>query len=412
MSTHLKSSSRPASPGKKPTPPGPAKPAAHLRRGLTVVVLLAALAAACWSWRQYARPGAAHLQKGLDAAAAQQYPQAEQEWLAGIQEDPTFAPCHVQLGDLYMQERRYPEAAAQYNAATRLTPDDGMLFLKLNRADLAVKDIPGARAAAKRAAGLRPDDPDAVGLYGTLEGKYDDRPAALPALRRAHQLRPEDRDYFISMVMLEMNMQDMASAERDLTPWLAAHPQDAWAGHLMAVVDEQKPRTPATLQAAITLEEHARTAMPGDMRVYITLGELYLSANRPADALRIYQAGLRLDRNSEEMLHGLVNSDTRLGQTAQAAAAAQRLQTETTRHQRITRLGDLLGFHPDNVSLASEKAHLQEQDGNSQAAGVTYEQLVRHAPRDPRAHAALADFYARMGLKNRAQQARRLDFVP
>ena len=112
------------------------------------------------------------------------------------------------------------------------------------------------------------------------------------------------------------------------------------------------------------------------------------------------------------MLHGLVNSFARLGRTQQAAAAADRLQIETSRHQRITRLGDLISLHPSDIGVALEKARLQEQDGDSRDAGTTYQQLVRRVPHDARAHDALATFYGRMGLKNCAQQARHLDFVP
>ena len=392
--------------------PRPARPYPRLRLGLALALLLAALAAALWSWRQYARPGAAHLQRGLDAEAAGQTPQAEQEWLAGVQEDPGFAPVRVQLGDLYMQEQRFPEAAAQYNAAARLTPDDGTLFLKLNRADMAMKDIPGMRAAAKRAAELRPDDPDALGLYGLLEAKYEDRAGALTALRRAHQLRPDDRDYLINLVKLELRMSDFPDADRDLTPWQRAHPRDAWAGHLMAVIDAQKPSSPATVRAAIALERQAQAAMPPDMRICIVLGELYLTAGRPADALRTYRAGLRIDPNSEEMLHGLVTAYTRLGRTGQAAAAAARLLTETTRHQRITHLGDIVGLKPADVAAWQEKAALQEQDGNFAGAGATLTQMARRDPQDPRARAALAAFYRRVHRPDLAKQAADPKFVP
>ena len=206
---------------------------------------------------------------------------------------PRSRPAMCSLRDLYMQERRYPEAAAQYTAAAKLTPDDGSAVPQAQ---------PGRLGRGEHFGGTR-RRPSGLPNYGpmirtpsafTAHWKASTTIALRPCRRCAAptNLRPSDRDYLIGLVMMEMNMQDMAAAERDLTPWLAAHPDDAWAGHLMAVVDEQKPRTPATLQAAIALEERARAAMPGDMRVYITLGELYLGANRPADALRIYQTGL------------------------------------------------------------------------------------------------------------------------
>lgn len=382
-----------------------------LRPALGLVLVLI-LAASGWYWHQYTRPGVSHDRAAKEALAAQRPADAEQEWLQGIKEDPTSPVCFNHLGDLYMAQKRYPDAVVQYTAASRLSPQDGDLFLKLTRAQLAVGEKRAAAGAAKRAAELRPDDADAWGLYGLITEQLFDTSASLPALRRAHALRPSDRDYLIELVRTEANNIDLSQAERDLTPFLQAHPDDPMANHLMAYLYEQKPRTPEVLQAALAYELKAAAGMPGDLRVCIGLGDLYLDMGRNADALRTFQEGLKSNPRSEEMMHGLVTSYTRLGQPQQAASIAARLQSLTTLHQRITHLQEVMKGDPANIAAGLELGRLQEQDGDDAAAHALYVSLVRRLPQDPRPRRALADFFLRHGSPRLARQALNTAHLP
>ena len=105
--------SRPKTPARRrpPKPPPPLEGSG--------VALLAALIAGFWFWRQANRPGVAHAAQGAADAAAGQSPQAEQEWQAGVRDDPRFPDCYIHLGDLYLQQKRFPEAVAEYAAAAR-----------------------------------------------------------------------------------------------------------------------------------------------------------------------------------------------------------------------------------------------------------------------------------------------------
>ena len=114
-----------APPAASPAPPNPRRRLLAVALGL---VTLLALGFAAWSWRQSSRPGAVHLQAGLDALAAHNDAQAEQEWLAGTQQDPSFPDDYAQLGDLYAGQQRFAEAAAQYQSAAKLSPRDGTLY--------------------------------------------------------------------------------------------------------------------------------------------------------------------------------------------------------------------------------------------------------------------------------------------
>ncbi|MBV9851725.1 MAG: tetratricopeptide repeat protein [Armatimonadetes bacterium] len=406
----MSSRRRPPLPARSPATPPPR--ASRLRPGPAIAALIVALGYGGWSWHEYERPGRVHERRGVEDAAAGRFHEAERQWRQGVREDPTFPGCYEHLGDLYQQVRDYPDAAADFQAAARLNPRDGTLFLRLARAQQSAGDLPAAAASAQRAAQLRPDDGEALGLYGMLEGKGKHMPQALAALRRARQLRPDDRDDLLALVNLEMDVPDMDAAERDLTPWLKAHPDDAEACYFMAVIYNQKPRTPDNLQAGIGYAERALAGMARDPRPYALLGQLYLDVNRPQDALRTFQIAAQLLPNDEGVLHGLVGCYTRLGQSRQAAAAAARLQTETARHDRIAHLQEVMRFNHADVASGLELARLEEEDGDLRQAQQYYVALVQTASRDPRTHAALAAFLRRIGRPELAKQAARLDFTP
>jgi tetratricopeptide (TPR) repeat protein len=393
----------------------PSAPSRRLSRPVVIfiaVILMIGLSGRVWQWHQNARPGAVALTQGQQDENLHLMALAQQTWLAGVQADPNYAPLRVALGDLDMQMGHYADAAAQYGAATKITPRDGTVFLALNRADLALQNVTGALAAARQATLLRPDDPDAQGLYGMLADKENDRATALAALTKAHQLRPDDRDYTMHLAMLQIRLSDQPAAEQVLAVWLKAHPTDPLACQFMAVIYEEKPRTPETLAEALRLAQIADAGLPGDMRVHITLGQLFLEANRPADALRIYQEGLTIDPNSAEMLHGVVNADLALGHAAQAQAAAKALLTETTRHQEITHLGDQISLNKNNEALVLARAHLEILDHSLPAALADYRALVQRNPNDKAARIGLMNLYQKMGRPDLAKRALDPHFIP
>lgn len=390
----------------------PGKPLSPLKIGLALAAVLLACLSAFWSWRQTHRPGQAWYQKGLADMAAGRTADAEQDWLRGVRADPQAAECYGQLGDLYLQQKRYREAAQEYEAAAKITPDDGTLFLRLNRAELGDQNPKAALAASKRAAQLRPDDSDAWGLYGLVAVKVNDEGTALAALSRALNLRPNDPDYLLPLVRVKIDRLDMDGAEHDLAPYAQIHPNDPEACFLMATLINQKPHTPENVRAALDYARRAQAGLPDDRRVVSLLGDILMNANRPAEALPFFQAGLRQAPNAEPMLQGLVTCYTRLSQPQKAAPFAAQLQAITIRRQTIEHVKELVAFSPSSIETRLHLAHLQEEDGDFDDAATSYQKAARQSPRDPRARPALAAFYRRHGQPNLAAQALRPEFTP
>ncbi|MDQ2801086.1 MAG: tetratricopeptide repeat protein [Armatimonadota bacterium] len=374
--------------------------------------ILAASGYGVWFWKQYTRPGMTHYLRGLDYLAARQYGQAKAEWLQGTREDPDSPQCYVPLGDFYAQAQRYGDAAKCYAAAAKLMPQDGSVFLKLAQAEQHQEHWTEARSAVNRAAQLRPGDAEAAELSGILAADQKDYPAALAALRRAHALRPTDRAFLMKLAVVEINRFDTPAAERDLAPYLQAHPQDAEACYLMTLVYQHKPRTPANLQAAVDMAQRAHIAGPGDASLDLLLGQILLDASRPAEALQAFQAAETDHSLTQKALVGEEAADARLGRTTQAAAIAARIQAAATRQERIKQLSAILREHPADIAAGLELTRLEEDGSNAQAAQANYVILLRQAPHDPGAHAALADFFRRTGRADLARQALRPDYVP
>lgn len=379
-------------------PDPPSNSTTSRKKTLVAACLLAGLIAAgfgVWNWRQYNRPGMTHYLKGMDDVAAGQIPQAEQEWRRGIREDPGDPHCYIHLADLLQREHRYAEAAALYATACRLFPRDGELFLHLAQTEQAQHNFLPAKNAAKRAAELRPDDAEAVGLYGILAAQTEQPQEALSALRRAHALRPDDAGLLIYLVRQDIGVQDGISAERDLLPFLQVHPQNAEACYLMASIQAQKPPTPANQQQALLYARRAWTAAPDNAYACILLGQLLLKSGHIAEALPLFQRAQRLTSSSQPAWQGILDCDTRLGKTREAALAAVRLQVVTARHDRIAHLEDALHLNPSNISATLQMARLQEDDGELRLAHAYYQQAAHHSPPDPRAQTALAGFLHR-----------------
>lgn len=383
---------------------------------LFLIGLFALLAYGAWSWRQYTRPGQIHYRRGMDFLAAHRFRDAEREWQIGVRLDPTSPDCYERLGDLYQEVRDYPQATANYAQAAKLRPQDGTLFKRLADVQIAKGDYRGAFIPAKRAYELLPEDAASAGTYGDLAQRLNHHDDALVAMRRAHQLDPSNSRYLLTLVNIEMDVDLMPAAERDLAPYVQAHPNDAWASYLTAVLYNEKPRTPENLHQAIGYAERSASNVQAPQAVFTLLSQLYLSAGRLTDAERACQLGLQRDPNYADLLAQFAKCEALLGRSQSAAQASSRLQALRTRHDRISylrqHLKTLTVFRSSDVPAGLELARLEEEDGDMQDARTYYVTLVHLAPNDPRTRAALAGFLRRTGRPDLARQALNPKFVP
>lgn len=396
--------------------PGAPAPVGGWRKRLVVVFALAATATALafsyLNWRDWSRPGQRHYRRGLELMAAHDPGRALDEWTRGIAEDPRDPACFEMVGDFYAQSQKFGEAAGLYEHATQLSPRNGELHSKLANAFRNLGRQQQALAAAEKAAQLLPKDADAVGRYGLLLKAAKRRPEALATLRQAEVLRPHTRLFFMALVDLEMDTLQMDQAERDLQGYLREHPDDPEACFRMAAVYNRKRRTPENVKLAMQYAEKSLLGLKADARPYTLLGQLYLDAGKPAEALKYYQTGHQIAPTAESLLRGLADCYTRLGRTKELASVSAEYQDLLKRHDRIDHLTHVMSFNPKDITSGLELALLTEQEGLIGKAEAYYEQLVRQAPKDPRTRQALSGFYGRAGRQDLAKRALEPDFLP
>ena len=119
--------------------------------------------------------------------------------------------------------------------------------------------------------------------------------------------------------------------------------------------------------------------MPADARVYTVLGQLYLDADQPWDALRVCTAGRRAAPHAEGVLRALMDCYARLGQSAERASVAAVFQKVLASHDRINHLTYVMSFDHQNTAAGLELARLEEEEGRYARAQAFYEQLVRRS---------------------------------
>ena len=390
----------------------PRPPLLSVLIALCIAAVIGAAGYSLWLWHESSRPGAVRSLSGLDYASARQFGHARNEWVHGVDEDPTYPQCWVQLGDFYAQANDYTKGALYYQGASKLLPDDGLVFFHLSQMEKGLGDTDAAVAAAQRAVTLLPGNAQVLALFGTLESDLNNRAVALAAMRQAHKLSPDAPDIVQELVRQELNVFDIAGAERDVTPYVQTHPQDAETNYLMALIAAQKPPTPANLSTGLEYARRALRSLPSDLRVLGVVGHLYLRADQPSSALPIYLKGNHLLPTSEIMLHGLVNSYSRLGRTKEAEAVASELTRINLRHEEISRLVFAVKKDPRDTVSGLRLAQLQEMDGEFLPAQLEYDRLLRQSPQDARLRAALASFLRRRGRQDLARQIERPNFVP
>ncbi len=399
---------------KHTTPDAPPRNAGRDRLliALSVFTLIAACAYIGWSWKTWTSPGIYYYEKGMDYATAKHYDLAEQAWITGTRKDPKAWQCYAQLGALYDEAKHPAQAAYAYDAATKIVPDDGDLFLSLERARTAEGNLDAAYAAAKRAAALLPNSAAAAGDYGLLASERHRDMDAVAALHRALALDPGSAKYLMALVSLEISNLDLTRAESDLAPYLAAHPEDYQGHYYMAVILNQKPRTPENVRRGIEQAELALPSMAHDPHGYNLIGLLFLAAGRTEAAYRAFLEGYKIDPHSQAMLHGLLDCDIRRGDTREAALIGARLEQEAARANQIDHLKHVLGYNHKDTASMLELTRLYEETGRQQQEFALFVQSLHETPDDPRIRPAFSAFLLRSKQPGMAKQILRPDFMP
>jgi tetratricopeptide (TPR) repeat protein len=175
------------------------------------------------------------------------------------------------VGVLLARYRLYDGAIQHFQAALRANPDSDDVKFDLANAYFHKGKYQDALAAAQTISAAGQRDDSALALLGDINAHLGDTAKAIEIFRSAIQRNPDNDQYYLSLTLVQLRANDLASAEQTLQKGLARVPGSGkiiWGQGLMSVMKGN------TKQAAERLE-HAVDLLPEWAGSYSTLGVFY-----------------------------------------------------------------------------------------------------------------------------------------
>jgi serine/threonine-protein kinase len=184
----------------KPVAPPPSSPldtSPPIYMRPSVIMILALLLGAGIWYHVMHRPAdviARHQAAATDFEQKQLHSQAEDEYRAALQIDPTNAAVQSALGHVLVEERKWDEAISVLHAAIALQPDDAVAHNNLGVALQTVGNVADAIPEFREAIRLQPDSLEPHSNLGHALEKQNDLSGSIAEYREVLRLRPDDAD--------------------------------------------------------------------------------------------------------------------------------------------------------------------------------------------------------------------------
>ncbi|HEY2617130.1 MAG TPA: XrtA/PEP-CTERM system TPR-repeat protein PrsT [Acetobacteraceae bacterium] len=312
--------------------------------------------------------------------------EAEQLLTTLLDKNPSAEPALSMLVSRFAQTDRMPQAIALVEKArdaqpanTRLTASLGDLYIRsgkpaealalINKDPNAANSVEllGTKAAAQIALEQKDQARDTYGQILKLD------PSALGARRALESLLLQTGDYEHARNLIKEGM--------------AVSPRNYQLYQDYAMVDLKASGVDAAVATAKQLQEQDRDFQ----QARALIGDIYMAANRPADAVRAYQDALAAAPS--EMLVGRL--DVALLRSGQSDAA-------------VKMLSDWVAQHPADVVATEQLADIYIASRRYDEAVTSLQRVLDKKPHDPVALNNLAWVYQQQGDKRAqglAQQA-------
>jgi tetratricopeptide (TPR) repeat protein len=212
----------------------------------------------------YDRLGAAMEARGLSA------PETEKVYRRAIELDPQFAVAYVHLARLIRKDpKRASEAEPLYGKAFELAKDAPTLVL-IADALQSEQRYQDSEKPLKSALTIDPGNPSALFLLGRMHVVFKEYQDAEPFLRKAIEISPQSFEPYPVLGAAYLRENRWEDAEQVLT------------------------------KASSIAPVSSRKQLAGNYG-FLAIGDGYLSAGRTRDAVRAYQAALKLDPDNGEV---------------------------------------------------------------------------------------------------------------
>jgi tetratricopeptide (TPR) repeat protein len=290
---------------------------------------------------------------------------------------PTRGAALIDLGELFEGRLFDPEAALDaFERAHAIDPAAVGALAGLTR--LRAKLEAAGTAPAPRAEAPPSDSPQAE--------VPSDPEDALRAFEREAQVTG-DRDRLGFVVREIERLHTRRGTQDEALPWVQrwvmAAPEDADALRSLARLHERSGREAqlcATLQTLDPLLD-----LDGQRDNRRRLGVLYLSIDRPEDAVRAFDSALSIDPDDVACLEGLVEAHERQGRTDDVVRARARLADQLAPRERAECLGLVARLQEESGDLGGAIAtcmRLERDDGTDHDNAERLDALLERSGRN------------------------------
>ncbi|HTV55579.1 MAG TPA: tetratricopeptide repeat protein [Terriglobia bacterium] len=207
---------------------------------------------------------------------------------------PNSAIIHNNLGIYYADHGDEKDAAAQWNAALKLMPNAKFVLNNLGLMNRDLKRYQEAIVFYERSLALSPGDERAHLGLGEVYQALGLRQQAESELRRAIALSPLDVLAREHLAQIYLDEHKYGEAEKQYRAAIESLPSvRAYTGlGVIRWAEGDHVGAQRLFATAMKLD-------PRDSRPYVMLGVLYAGAGRVGDAIREYEAGLKIDPGNQ-----------------------------------------------------------------------------------------------------------------
>lgn len=168
--------------------------------------------------------------------------QAEAEFRVGIRLNPRFAPCSVNLADLFRAQGKELEAELTLRQALLTLPRDAALHHALGLGMVRQRRLSEALAELKQAADLAPESPRFTYVYAVALGSSGDRDQAMSILRGLTRDHPGDADALEALAAYALESGSLDEAAACAEKLAGLRPNDPGARQLLDQIRAERAR--------------------------------------------------------------------------------------------------------------------------------------------------------------------------
>jgi putative PEP-CTERM system TPR-repeat lipoprotein len=343
--------------------------------------------------------------------------EAKKRFEAVIAKDPKVVQAYLGLAELQAASGApAPEVEATLKRAVVASPSSTAPKLALVRLYLRTNEAKKALALAQEIQAAAPEDPAAVELLGRTQLAAGDPQQGLASLNKLVSLQPQSPAPLVELADAQALTKDFAAAERSLKKALELKPDLVPAQQRLIALYLRDKREDAALGVARAIQKKRADAaigfaLEGDVRAasqkwpeaVMAYRKAYQIAKSPELAVKLHASLTRAgnaaeaDRLAEEWIRAQPNDVVVRGYLAERALAGNKPAEAVKYYEAILKLA------PNNALVLNNLAFAAGQVNDPRALGFA-EEAVKLAPTNP----AILDTYG-MLLVNKGELSKGLE---